>query len=270
MSPNQNTKKPLCQCPRDAAERPCKNEALDGSLFCANHQNCKPSPANGSEPEYIGDALNKSKAFLETHNCMSYALRGNKVNKELMAQCKDLSNCDVNFEQPGAASGERKAMRNEALRTCPAVEKLTRSDLGGDFIKSKFWGQCPKGMSKVALVADPGSDYHWYRKDKKKGNEEGGWSDKAGSNKVKRVDASGRPIFNPAQINRNYGDGIDYEDFCGFYCVNRTRKVRLKQGGKRRRSQSRRARTRTLQGGRRPTLRRSSNNSPILTRRYRR
>ena len=235
---------------------------MPGTLFCAEHQNCKPSPTNGSEPEYIGNVLNKSKAFMETHNCMSYALRGNKVNKELMAQCKDVSNCNVNFEQPGAASGERKAMHDEALRTCPAVEKLTKSDLGGDFIKSKFWDSCPKGMSKVALVADPGSDYHWYRKDKNKNGEPGGWSDKAGSNKVKQVDAQGQPIFNPAQINRDYGDGINYEDFCGFFCVNRTRKVRLKQGGRRRKTRSRVVQA----AGARTRLRRSSNNSVITVR----
>ena len=222
------SEKILCQCPRDASEKPCKKEATEGSLFCKDHQNCRPAPTNGFEPEYIGNKLNQNKAYEETHNCLSYALRGNKINKELMAQCKDVSNCNVNFEQPGAASGERKAMRNEKLRTCPTVEKLTKSDLGNDFTNSKFYSTCPKGMSKVALVVDPGSDYHWYRQDK-----DGKWSDKAGSNLVKRYDAKKRAVFNPAQASRDYGDGIEYEDFCGFYCVNRTKKVRLKQGGKR-------------------------------------
>lgn len=220
--------KPLCQCPSDKNDKPCKKVAKDGSLFCKEHQHCPPAPTNGYEPVYIADTLNKDKSYLETHNCLSYALRGNKVNKDLMAQCKDVSNCNVNFEQPGAASGERKAMRNEKLRTCPVVEKLTKSDLGTDFIPSKFYKKCPAGMSKVALVVDKGSDYHWYRQDKG-----GWWSDKAGSNKVKNYDAKKRRLFNPAQADRDYGDGIDYEQFCGFYCVNRTKKVRLKQGGKR-------------------------------------
>jgi hypothetical protein len=212
------------------------NEAIEGSLFCELHQNCRPSPVNGSEPHYIGDALNKNKAYVKTHNCLSYALRGNKMNISLIAQCKDISSCDVNFEQPGAASGTRKAMQNERLRTCPGVKKLISMDLGSDFKKSSFWGQCPAGTSKVGLVADRGSDYHWYRLDKRKKGytaEQGGWSDKAGSNLIKQVDAKGRRIFNPAQIDRNYGDGINYEDFCGFFCVNRNNSLRLKQGGKR-------------------------------------
>jgi hypothetical protein len=227
-------KKPLCQCPADNKEKPCKKVALDGSLFCKEHQNCKPAPTNGSEPDYIPDVLNKMQAYLDTHNCLSYALRGNKINKELMNQCKDVSDCDANFEQPGAASGQRKAMRNENLRTCPVVEKLTKSDLGGDFVKSSFYEQCPAGTSKVALVADKGTDYHWYRLNpKKKGDKFAYWSHKDGSNPVKNYDAKKRKIFNPKQASRDYGKDLNYEDFCGFYCVNRTRKVRLKQGGKR-------------------------------------
>ena len=227
-------KKPLCQCPADESEKPCKKQALDGSLFCKEHQNCKPAPTNGSEPDYIPDILNKMQAYVDTHNCLSYAVRGNKINKDLMAQCKDVSDCDANFEQPGAASGQRKAMRNETLRTCPVVEKLTKSDLGGDFTESTFYDKCPTGTSKVALVVDKGTDYHWYRQNPpKKGEKVGLWSHKDGSNPVKNFDAKKRPIFNPAQANRDYGKDLNYEDFCGFFCVNRTRKVRLKQGGKR-------------------------------------
>jgi hypothetical protein len=221
-------KRPLCQCPANDKDKPCKKEAVDGSLFCEEHEDCKSSPLTNYEPDYIPGVLNKMQEYVDTHNCLSYALRGNKVNKELMAQCKDVSDCDANFEQPGAASGKRKAMRNESLRTCPVVEKLTKSDLSGDFIKSTFYDKCSTGMSKVALVVDKGTDYHWYRQ-----NPDGLWSHKDGSNPVKNFDAKKRKIFNPKQASRDYGKDLNYEDFCGFYCVARTKKIRLKQGGRR-------------------------------------
>jgi hypothetical protein len=220
--------KPLCQCPVDKFDDPCKKEAKDGSLFCEDHQDCKKPPTTGFEPKYIPEVLNKMKSYVDTHNCFSYALRGNKINKELMKQCNDVSNCDANFEQPGAASGQRKAMRKEELRTCPVVEKLTKADLSGDFIDSSFYKPCPAGFSKVAMVADKGTDYHWYSQKK-----DGTWSHKDGSNPVKDFDAKKRKIFNPKQASRNYGKDLNYEDFCGFYCVRRTKKITLKQGGKR-------------------------------------
>lgn len=224
----KKTKKLLCQCPVGDKEEPCKKQPVENSLFCKEHQDCKKPPINGFEPKYIPDVLNKMKSYVDTHNCLSYALRGNKVNKELMAQCKDVSECDANFEQPGAASGQRKAMRKESLRTCPIVEKLTKSDLSGDFVPTTFYDQCPKGMSKVALVVDKGTDYHWYRQ-----NPDGTYSHKDGSNPVKNYDANKRKIFNPKAASRDYGKNLNYEDFCGYYCVTRTKSVRLKQGGKR-------------------------------------
>jgi len=274
--------KPLCQCPAaqnsnngnnnptnpkntnsnnnsttsKSEDKPCRQVALEGSLFCKDHQNCKPAPTNGSEPKYIADVLNKLPEYVETHNCISYALRGNKINKDLMAQCKDVKTCDVNFEQPGAASGKRKAMRDESLRTCPTVEKLTKSDLGKAFQPSSYSSMCPKGTSKVALVTALGVDYHWYRQ-----NPDGTWSDKAGSNKVKNWDAKNRKIINPAGASREYGDGLNYKDFCGFFCVDRTEPVRLKQGGKRksRKAGKRKSKRSPLTGGRRTRrVRRSS------------
>ena len=224
-------KKPLCQCPSTKDEKPCAKEAVVGKLFCKQHMSCEAAPTNGSEPKYIPQVLNKSKAYLETNNCLSYALRGNKLNMELIKQCKDTSGCNVNFEQPGAASGKRKAMRDETLRTCPVVEKLTKADLAHDFKDSTFYKKCPKGYSKVALVVDKGTDYHWYRQ-----NPDSTWSNKDGSNPVKNFDAEKRKIFNPKQASRNYGSDLNYEDFCGFFCVNRRKTVNLKQGGKRKKS----------------------------------
>lgn len=236
-----NTQRALCQCPNNQnGEEPCTKYATTNSLFCEQHQSCAAAPTNGSEPKYIPEILNKSFAYKETNNCLSYAIRGNNINKELVAQCKSESDCNVNFEQPGAASGQRGAMRKEGLRTCPVVKKLVKSDLGEDFKPSTFYEPCPKGFSKVALVVDKGTDYHWYRQNPKKKVKINGewkyigmWSHKDGSNPVKDFDAKKRPIFNPKQASRDYGSELNYEDFCGFFCVNRTKRMHLKQGGKR-------------------------------------
>jgi hypothetical protein len=256
MELNTTADKVLCQCPNNNDE-PCDQYATKNSLFCKNHQNCSPAPTNGFEPKYIPDVLNKSFAYKETNNCLSYAIRGNNINKELVSQCKSEQDCSVNFEQPGAASGQRGAMRKENLRTCPVVKKLVRSDLGSDFKPSTFYTKCQKGYSKVALVVDKGTDYHWYRQ-----NPDGSWSHKDGSNPVKDFDAKKRKIFNPKQASRNYGEDLNYEDFCGFFCVNRTKRMRLKQGGKRK-SKSSRKRTFLFGGSAQKTRknRRISNNS---------
>jgi hypothetical protein len=71
------------------------------------------------------------------------------------------------------------------------------------------------GYYPVALVVDPGVDYHWYRQD-----DNGRWSHKPGHGPATDVDASGNPITNPETANRNYpGNGVNYSNFCGYFYV---------------------------------------------------
>jgi hypothetical protein len=72
------------------------------------------------------------------------------------------------------------------------------------------------GFYPVALVMDPGVDYHWYRQDSN-----GQWSHKPGNTAVRNVDASGNPITNPEAANRDYSSsgGPNYSKFCGYYYV---------------------------------------------------
>lgn len=70
-----------------------------------------------------------------------------------------------------------------------------------------------EGYYPVALVVDPGVDYHWYRQDRN-----GRWSHKPGNTAARDVDASGNPITNPETANRDYGD-VNYSVFCGYYYV---------------------------------------------------
>jgi len=69
------------------------------------------------------------------------------------------------------------------------------------------------GYYPVALVADPGVDYHWYRLDN-----DGMWSHKPGHGNATNKDASGNPITNPRAADRDYGR-VNYKDFCGYFYV---------------------------------------------------
>jgi len=141
--------------------------------------------------------------------------------------CRNYGKCRNFFHQPGAKTGKRNALNREELRSCPVVEELMMGDIP-DVTKSTFNKKCPVGSSKVAAVVDKGSDYHWYRQDR-----DGMWSHKDGSNKVKRFDALKKPIFNPELASRNYrwqGSDLNYDDFCGYYCVPRNRPIVLGRG----------------------------------------
>jgi hypothetical protein len=194
----------------------------------------------------------------------------NVIDPKLVTLCKKSngSSCRQNFHQPGALNGDRFALNRTERRTCPVVEKLQKADVPG-IQKTDFYSKCPAGKSKIALVVDPGEDYHYYRQDA-----DGLWSHTDGSNKVKRYDALKRPIFNPETAARDYrwqNSDLNYEDFCGFYCVPRDAEVHLGRGGAssaglgwkagktlRQRAQAAGARARRRQSRRRQSRRRQS------------
>ena len=252
---NKTVKKPraACQCYDEQTGKGCTRSPLEGSLFCAQHQNCSGSPLSGSEP--IRDAKYYNKPYVrKSHNCYSYAMFVHDPEGEQL--CKKYGNCRDEFHQPGAKTGHRNALNKEERRSCPVVEKLMMGDIP-EVTKTTFQARCPTGMSKVGGVVDSGVDYHWYRQDR-----DGYWSHKDGSNKVKTFDALKRLIFNPELASRDYrwqGSDLNYEDFCGFYCVPRDRRVVLGRGvsapkSRRAARRARRARgtrktARTLRGG---------------------
>jgi len=222
---NKTVKKPraICQCYNNQGA-PCTFTALQDSPFCKQHQNCNVSPLSGSEP--VRDvALYNKPSVRRCHNCYSYAMHVYDPKGEEL--CKKYGNCRNFFHQPGAKTGHRNALNKEERRSCPVVEKLMMGDIP-EVTKSSFAEKCSTGMSKVAAVVDKGVDYHWYRQDR-----DGYWSHKDGSNKVKTFDAVKNPIFNPELASRDYrwqGSNLNYEDFCGFYCVPRNHPVVLGRG----------------------------------------
>ena len=109
------------------------------------------------------------------------------------------------FAQPGRAAGQQYASLSCADVTTAAIADGLSSVNSPD--------DCPVGECPVALVVDPGTDYHWYRR-----NANGFWSHKPGGTDATTVDASGNAISNPQTADRDYGF-LNYSDFCGYFCV---------------------------------------------------
>ena len=149
-----------------------------------------------------------------------------------LTQClgKPSSSCELLYHQPGGTVNRASELYSADGRTCRRVEALMLADVPA-IQKSTFEEKCPAGMSKIGLVVDEGEDYHYYRQDR-----DGFWSHKDGSNKVKRYDAEGRAIWDPKTAARDYrsnGSFLNYDKFCGYYCVPRNRHIRLARDGNR-------------------------------------
>ena len=119
--------------------------------------------------------------------------------------------------QPGDPSGKRYTSLTKS-----AIEKAVKADgpylgSGREITNSSKNATPGKNQYKVALVIAPNSDYHWYVQ-----NRDGYWSHKQGYLKVSNVDASGKKITDPQSCDRNYGSGLNYSTFCGYYLVKYT------------------------------------------------
>lgn len=172
----------------------------------------------------------------ETHNCFAYAY--NVLDPAQLTQCEGKGKgCQLMYHQPGGTQHRSKELDVASGRSCKVVEDLMAADVKG-VQPTTFEARCPRGKSKIALVVDPGDDYHFYRQDA-----DGWWSHKDGANPVKRFDAEGQPIWDPKTAARDYrprGSFLNYTDFCGYYCVPRDRPLNLARGGGRRRRKTRR------------------------------
>ena len=209
-----------CQC-----DPKCPNPPLEGSAFCVNHQSCTAtSPLSGDEPAYNPTEWNGHKGVKEAHNCFAYAY--GFMDMPQTPKCTKES-CPISFPQPGRASGYPKWSKIKGKR-CPDIIARALGDVPASK-RVDFTQRCPKGMRKVAFIADPKEDYHVLRQDKK------AWSHKPGSTEVTNIDASKRPIINPELANFDYPEsGLNYKHFCGYVCIPATKKHRLRRsGGKR-------------------------------------
>lgn len=141
-----------------------------------------------SLPSYNPGYWNDGGVVQGGNNCYNY---GNNKNTGTYAQ-------------PGRASGA-----TSASMSCADVQVAAIND---GLIALPATGACPDTQDKVALVVDPGTDYHWYRLDSN-----GMWTHKPGGGAATNLDNSGNPISNPETADRCSGWPC-YTDFCGYLC----------------------------------------------------
>jgi hypothetical protein len=109
------------------------------------------------------------------------------------------------FAQPGRYAGAQATVMQ-----CPNVIAGAVAD---GLIQTTATGVCPTGMDKIAMVVDPGNDYHWYRQ-----GSDGMWTHKPGGGQATNLDSSNVPISNPETANR-CGGGLCYSQFCAYFCT---------------------------------------------------
>ena len=208
-----------CQC-----DSSCNNSPLAGSPFCKIHQNtCTHiSPLSGYEPDYNPSKYNKHPGLKSSQNCFAYAFHHTILPKHCT---KD--SCNASFHQPGIKSGHPRWSEVNGKR-CPDLLGRLLGDVPSIRL-STFTKRCPKHMTKAAVVTDENEDYHFYRQDSN-----GYWSHKPGSTDVTNKDADGRFIYDPALAARYYSKtGLDYKNFCGYFCLPAKKHIKLQRAGKR-------------------------------------
>ncbi|MHC4956375.1 MAG: hypothetical protein ACYTGZ_21240 [Planctomycetota bacterium] len=138
-------------------------------------------------PDYSPNFWNSSSWVRTNNNCYNYS--NNKRTDT--------------FAQPGRASGTTLGLSN---LNCADVTAAAIAD-GIEAAPSS--ATCPSHCVKIALVINPGVDYHWYRLDS-----DGMWTHKPGQTAATNLDNSGNPITNPETADRG-----GYTIFCGYFCI---------------------------------------------------
>lgn len=161
---------------------------------------------SGSEKPSMFTTYNGIK-YKNYNNCYTYSL-GYYVDP------RDGSKWRINGQNPGEISGDAITISDladaeTAKEAIVAACKADAKEYGGVFRAIGKNDQPASGYYKVALVLDPGTDYHWYRQ-----IEEGNWTHKPGTTKAKDSDDSGYLIYYP-----DSADTGDYTEFLGYYEV---------------------------------------------------
>lgn len=139
-------------------------------------------------PTYTPNFWNDNGAIQGGNNCYNY---GNNKRTDTFAQPG--RRAGTMYSQPVACDGVYQAALADGLTALPSSGKCSCKD-------------------QVALVVDPGNDYHWYRRD-----QNGMWTHKPGGGRATNLDNSNNPISNPETANR-CGTWLCYSEFCGYLC----------------------------------------------------
>jgi hypothetical protein len=217
----------------------CKNHKDGNSDFCKYHKQCNSFLRNflsGYEPEYSESELEKWKhPYIEgSHNCYSYFLNnpveaikdsceGICLKKNKKGCPKKIDECRDFIPQPGdhyLLKRDGNLNNKSRVYKCDTMEQKILSDNSSVF-KVPFHKKCPKNYYKGSMVVDTDHTFHFYRQ-----NKDGTWSHKPGTLPVTNKDANGDLIHIPHFAARDYSDGdnededaINYNDFCGYYCI---------------------------------------------------
>jgi hypothetical protein len=228
-----NEMRPRCQCLASCDQKP-----LEGEAFCQSHLEFCPrkAPLSGSEPAYDPERWNKYKEIRLTHNCFSYGM--NVMDTKQIKACQDDPECNVPFHQPGSVSNFPR-FNDTDPKTCPNLIARIIGD-NATITPSEFELKCPRGQSKIALVIDEDEDYHFLRQDAPAANDNtkiGYFSQKSGAMPVTNLDAKGHKIFDVRLANHDFDqtkhNRLNYDRFCGYFCVPRNKKLYIKTGGRR-------------------------------------
>jgi hypothetical protein len=172
-------------------------------------------PLSGYEVKYEPEKWNDGSAIQSTTNCYAYALNLQR-HPTITGVTFPLPGYSGYCLQPGelalysGLSGVDPS-RNVESGGAQNVINCTKDAqaIGGVFTSVSRTAVCPAGTYKVALVIDPGWDYHWYRQ-----NPDLTWSHKPGTTPVKNADNSNNRIFDPQTADRG-----GYTEFIGYYAV---------------------------------------------------
>ncbi len=213
----------------------CTTDVVPGTDFCPKHQDCMKFAQNflnNYEIEYNPDLWNKKPNIKNSHNCYTYFL-DNQINP-VIQKCKKLTEgnksdkCGDLKPQPGdfyMLVNNGSLDKKNRKYTCKDMTNKVLQD-NQSIKKTTFNKKCPVGSYKGALVVDPGNTYHFYRQ-----NADGTWSHKPGVLDVTNIDASGNKIYFPHIADRNYKEGkssgINYTDFCNYFCIPRKDRVNI-------------------------------------------
>ena len=178
-------------------------------------------PISGSEIPYNPGIWNDNDEVLLGANCYSYAL-----NTQVIPSTNDTYGIDPGIESGYFDSllenGTYADMEESDYKQADVIEDCVYGDAEiWNFVFERIdkYTACPQGSYKVALVVDPGVDYHWYRQ-----NPDGTWSHKPGETEVIDVDEANDVIYDPEYASRAYTDvdydyDVDYSLFVGFFRI---------------------------------------------------
>lgn len=149
-------------------------------------------PISGYEVEYNPDLWN-NKNIINKTNCYSYVLNYQYIPGTNIIKV-------VNPGYFGNYFYKQEDIDRDVILDAAYADS---SALGFTFNPISKYDVCTNGAYKIALVVDPGKDYHWYRQ-----NPDGTWSHKRGKTEVINYDASGNLIYDPEYADRDYTKNI--------------------------------------------------------------